>query len=107
MSEPIEIIIDKDGYPLDECLQQMNKHLKDIDQDHRAYVRNYLEQMLENSIYASGGFEKDGLFRFSTGGWSGNEDFIHMLHSETMVEMLYLAKWERGGHWYYDFKGWK
>lgn len=105
MSKVVEIIIDQDGYPLDRCLDQMNAHLKDYKvESHKGLVRNYLEQMLENSIYASGGFEEDGFFRFSTGGWSGNEDFVHMLHKDTMVELLYLRKWERGGHWYYDLK---
>ena len=39
---------------------------------------------------------------FSTGGWSGCEDFIDAVLQNTMLNVMYYSAWKRGGH--YEFR---
>jgi len=43
------------------------------------------------------------LYKFSTGGWSGNEDIVAAIEANQMLTMLGAWSWQRGGHYEYRF----
>ena len=102
-------MFDENQYPTEQCLAEIEKYVGEYEPGKQfgtfpEDILTLLEEMIERCTYASG--EWDGeYFRFSTGGWSGCEDFIEALHSGRIgwVRQLFLHKWERGGHWYYKF----
>ena len=43
------------------------------------------------------------VYRFSTGGWSGNEDIVAAIEANQIVQMVGAYSWQRGGHYEYRF----
>jgi hypothetical protein len=41
---------------------------------------------------------------FHTIGWSGNESLIEALLDNKPFSLMWYAKWERGGHYYFEIK---
>ena len=43
------------------------------------------------------------IYRFSTGGWSGNESIVSAIEANEIVQMVGAWSWRRGGHYEYRF----
>lgn len=107
--------IDEDGYPTEETLDEMCAYLRGpVGDELKRRFEHVLTVFIESTIYASGGWV-DGIdirgkptrvFSFSTGGWSGCEDFIYRLRNfdggAGLGWMCYWARQDRSGHFYFD-----
>lgn len=109
----MRIDFDRDDYPTPGSLQRITDRLAEggnID-ELWALLESCLRSAVDGNVYASGGFEMKELrgeparlFRFSTGGWSGNEHLIDVLFSGLhggILKSMFLQAWESGGHWYF------
>lgn len=76
-------MVDKDGYPTREELEKIRKWPYD---DPEGVLRFIGERWYWHDWWG----EKDGLWVFATGGWSGNEDLIKALQ-ESMVWFAHFA----------------
>lgn len=92
-----EELLDEDGYPTDLCLLQIESY--DITE---RGVEPLLELLESVWYHGSWGFIREGdKLELHTGGWSGNEDIIHVLQKT----LFWAFCWEssrRGGHYYFD-----
>lgn len=77
MKEPT---FDKDGYPTEETLQEIRQWKNENNQDAIDLLR-YIQAAW---YYPDRAKDKDGLFVFSTGGWSGNESLIQALQENSI-----------------------
>lgn len=88
--------MDEHGYPTKEELEKIKNW------DYRDFGRlmEYVESLWK---YGGNFWEEFGnTYSISTGGWSGNEDIIEALGSNTIFWLLHWQQSSRGGH--YIFK---
>lgn len=87
--------LDDDGYPTEESLRQIAQAPIRSRKDCAALLGHV------RSIWQWGPTqvtEENGMFRLSTGGWSGNEDIVAALQDNTMFWALCWESSRRGGH---------
>jgi hypothetical protein len=104
MSFPDDLDVDNDGYPNDEVIDQICK-ADDISHAARWLVETF-PKLVESIPYGYVNVEDDAddfgspmkVVKYSTGGWSGQEAFINAVES-SMLGVLYLYSWQRGGHY--------
>lgn len=108
MSEPT---FDRDGYPTDETLERiaawpietMRDAADAMDFAGRAWsYPDYweCEPRWDDPEWSD---HPRRVYRFSTGGWSGNESIVAAIEGNTMLQMLGAYSWRRGGHYEYRF----
>lgn len=100
-----ELLVDDEGYPTKEWLNFI-KNYKNFDE---IPIKEFLE-LLRKSWWASQmlfvlhkKYCKERMLELHTGGWSGNEEIIHAILSNTVLinlKMKYIA-WNIGGHYYF------
>ena len=84
--------MDNDGYPDDNELQRIREWPKDW-----AALLEYVHSLW---WMPSWGWSQDGnTYKFSTGGWSGNEDLIAALEGNWAFWMICWVQSRRGGHY--------
>ena len=105
---PLSVDLDDDGYPCEawiEALKAANDVLgagKWLANTFPLIVRDIGNTFEPQVFEGKDDFDHRILvIRYSTGGWSGQEDFISAL-SSTCVNWLYSWSWQRGGH--YEFR---
>ena len=106
---PESLECDSGPYPDDDCLQQ----IRDADamrDGARWMVEMFPELASELEPYAHCEVTIDvdvfgnpeHVISFSTGGWSGCEDFINAVLGNVLLNVMYYSAWKRGGH--YEFR---
>ena len=96
--------IDQDGYPTDQYLDWIKSY--DITQES---AFDLLMDVLDN-WWMSYGVKIQRLYRgerkvhMSTGGWSGNEDMIQALRSNTLFWPFHFYNHRAGGHFTFIFR---
>lgn len=95
--------LDDDGYPTDEALLKIREWPDSDFHGLMDYVKSlwYFQEYFCVGEALDIGNEKVTEYRLSTGGWSGNEDIIGAIHTNTMVQALYWWSSRRGGHYVY------
>jgi len=101
---------DEDGYPTEESLEKLEYVLKGND------IRKAMEAFysaLKENYYTYDGFvgitevdvrgEMTKVWQYHTGGWSGNEDIIGILHQSILWSLL-IERYDKGGHYYFKIK---
>lgn len=83
----------RDGYPTKETLSAIR--CWDWDE---ASMRSLLEFIRTAWRYPEMVVQSDGLWKFSTGGWSGNEDLMDAFSKYHMARVRYSAYFS-GGHY--------
>ena len=81
MKEPT---FDRDGYPTKETLQVIEKW-DDYTEQGRMELLRFIQKAW---YYPDWVAEKDGLFVFATGGWSGNEELISAFRENVLWHIL-------------------
>ena len=81
----MKIQFDKHGYPTEESLEYVRKFPLTAD---RKKIEELLRDIMEAWMYSDRAQEKNGLWVFSTGGWSGNEDLLSALFSSPLWNSL-------------------
>jgi len=89
---------DENGYPTEkEILTIKNWNVVEGD------VMELVEYVRTKWWQRGWGFTlEDDKLELHTGGWSGNEEIIGALQSNTMFWMFYWEQSKRGGHYYFD-----
>ena len=95
----------EDGYPTEASLERLRKALQDED-THKA-IEAFYAALRENRWPDWCGPERvevrgevKDVWAYHTGGWSGNEDIISVLH-ESWLWGLLLERYDTGGHFYF------
>lgn len=83
-----------DGYPTEQTLQAIREW-----PIFETGLRPLLEFMQKAWKYQDYARERDGLWTFSTGGWSGNEELIATLDSLPWQGLARSVAWFNGGHY--------
>lgn len=105
---PQTIDLDDDGYPTDDWIAAMSQANDALSA--ARWMRDKFPEFVwaigntfEPNVYqGKDDFDHDILvIRYSTGGWSGQEEFINAVESGP-CGWLYLWSWRRGGH--YEFR---
>ena len=93
-------IIDTDGYPTQEALLKVSRFdaVKDID--------GFLNLIRLLWSYPDRFVLRGNTLYLSTGGWSGNENVIEAMKHNFFFFVAH-KKWLRGGHYWFDIKGFK
>lgn len=90
------ILIDKDGYPTEESLLDIEERHISSDQE----VINVLEEIKNAWKYKDWAKKiSDELYQFSTGGWSGNELMIFAFENNVMCQVYCKIFSIEGGHY--------
>lgn len=105
---PDALDIDDDGYPSEDRLQQIREG--DGAKNGATWLVEIFPRLAASLPYAYCSVEDGTDFleepetriKFSTGGWSGCEDFIEAVLGNITIAALYYHSWERGGH--YEFR---
>ena len=108
MSEPT---FDGDGYPTDDTLERIREWPVKTNDDFAAVMDfvgsawSYPDsweciERWEDPDWPS--FPKR-VYRFSTGGWSGNESIVSAIEGNDIVQGVGAWSWRRGGHYEYRF----
>lgn len=106
---PIESLeIDRDGYPDEAVLERIAAIRTDVVEAHR-FMREDFPRLCEELAagYATSRRETvDGVdtLRFSTGGWSGCEDFMNAVLAARGCR-AYFVEWRRGGGYTFEIPG--
>lgn len=96
-------MLDSDGYPDEEALEQIKKW----DAFDKQGIDRLLDLVYDNTkwpdrqIYRG----KKGKYVYHTGGWSGNEDVIAALMGNFIFRAVFWQSEERGGHFTFKIKG--
>ncbi len=102
---PDTLDVDDDGYPDDARLEQI-RTADSVGTGGRWLIETFPE--LAKSLGYASCEVTDGLdildhpekrITFSTGGWSGCEDFIAAVLGNLMINMMFYYSWQRGGHY--------
>ena len=100
-------MLDKDGYPTNECLEIIKKwHFSDAEGWFK-FIKKYWRHS------SFGWIEEDGLYGFdkkmfvhryyiSTGGWSGNESIIIAMEQNVCMWNVVWFQSQRGGHYIFE-----
>ena len=83
-------MLDKDGYPTDKTLEEIEKW--DPTDFH-----GLAEFLCENWLYPNYAKLKGDILEISTGGWSGHEDMLSCL--SPVWRLMWFQSQRRGGHW--------
>ena len=104
----LEYIIDDEGYPTPAYLESIRSW------PHESGYNNLMDYVARgwwngnSSISKSHRVEKEqfvaDIFRLSTGGWSGNEDIIAVLHGNALFYIMCWHSSQKGGHYKYEIK---
>lgn len=94
-----------DGYPTEASLNRLRRAL--ADGDVKKAARAFYGALRENR-YGNCGPERVevrgetmDVWGYHTGGWSGNEAIIQVL-SGSIFWNMFLERYDRGGHYYFD-----
>ena len=108
---------DKHGYPTNKELKELGKMTWVIlgkqkpvsfNGEHIQDILDYLEDIWWCSERQMKYYKRKGkiYLQLHTGGWSGNEEIINLLHG-TMFWHLWWIKTIRGGHYYFEIEALK
>lgn len=108
MSEPT---FDADGYPTDETLQRIETWPVTDNADFAAVMDfagrawSYPDRWECEAQWIDPDWPSypKRVYRFSTGGWSGNESIVAAIEANAIVQMVGAWSWQRGGHYEYRF----
>lgn len=90
----MKIQFDKDGYPAEESLEYIRRFPLTPD---REKIDELLRDIVEAWMFSDRAQEKNGLWVFSTGGWSGNESLIYALQQSSLWAILHWRSVEFSG----------
>ena len=98
----IEPTYDKDGYPTEVTLETIEKWGPTFT---KGTAKNLLDFCFE--AWSSYGWSaQDGyVWKFSTGGWSGNEEIISAMTENYVFWSLCWKESKRGGHYEFTIEG--
>ena len=84
---------DSNGYPSEAALNKVTEWEWNDLEGCMVFVRSLWQ-------YADCGYwdNDNGVYRISTGGWSGNEDLIEALRKNHVLWLVHWAQSRRGGH---------
>jgi hypothetical protein len=102
IDENFEIRFTPDGYPDDSCLDAIRYYdisTKDLDTIEKV-LKIVLDAIVRAWQFEDRAKTKDGLYVFSTGGWSGHEDILQAFE-ESKLSMLALRERISGGLFVY------
>lgn len=100
-----DILLDNEGYPIDEFLKFIKYYTPE-----RMPILNFIEILCDGWYFGDWGYKLHRKyagkrkFELHTGGWSGNEATIEAVLSNiylTHFTMRYV-KWFTGGHYYFE-----
>ena len=108
MPEPT---FDRDGYPTDETLDRIATWPIETNADFAAVMDfagrawSYPDgwECVERETEPDWPSYPYRVYRFSTGGWSGNESIVSAIEQNQIVQMVGAWSWQRGGHYVYRF----
>ena len=107
MNEPT---FDKDGYPTEETLERIATWPIETVADMHAAMDfagsawSYPDRWETfEEINATNPAAPERVYRFSTGGWSGNESIVGAIERNLVLQMMGAYSWQRGGHYVYRF----
>jgi hypothetical protein len=106
MSEPT---FDADGYPTDETLERIRSWPIATNDDFAAVMDfagsawSYPDrwERIDHWIDPDWPSYPKRVYRFSTGGWSGNESIVEAIEANAVLQMVGAWSWQRGGHYEY------
>jgi hypothetical protein len=92
--------MDNDGYPEEHELKSVRLW------PHECGWRGLMDNVRDLWKYPDyfGGPDEKGMYKLSTGGWSGNEEIIYALQKNTMFWMMCWVSSRRGGHYEFEVK---
>lgn len=97
--------LDVSGYPTEEYLQFIRDYKPDV-----MPIEDFLKIIFSSWYHGAYGYSLGRAYKgvkkleLHTLGWSGNEDVIEVLLSNTYLThfSLQYKKWETGGHYYFN-----
>ena len=109
--ETQEPTFDADHYPTDETLRLIREWSIDsmqaaadaMDFAGKAWAYSKQWEMEERWDDPDWPSHPKRVYRFSTGGWSGNESIVSAIEENQMLQILGAWSWRRGGHYEYRF----
>lgn len=101
MTLPDTLDVDDDGYPDEARLAEISA--ADAVEDGARWMVETFPKLAASLGYGHVDVtdvfgEPEKRIEFSTGGWSGCEDFIAAVLQNTMLNAMYYHSWQRGGH---------
>lgn len=100
-----------DGYPTEESLKRLSDALRD--KDVRRSLKAFYAALHENHYPDYCGPDRVkvrghviDVWAYHTGGWSGNEQIIGVLQSESFMWGYLLERYDAGGHFYFKPLTW-
>ena len=101
--DPVDAELDADGYPLDECLEEIKRWPIEDRDGWLAYVRALwnVDYGDERQEYANDG---ESRLVLTTGGWSGNEEIIGAMSDNTVLYMMTWISSRRGGRFEFQLR---
>lgn len=102
-----EILLTENGYPTEEWLE----FIKNFVPDNIFTIKKFIDLLQDGwnkevgSIKLPGKYNCTQKLELHTGGWSGNEEIMEAILSNINLTDLVMKykKWERGGHYYFEF----
>lgn len=106
-----EPTFDSDGYPTDETLERIKAWPIETNNDFgavmdfagRAWAHYGIWECIERWEDPDWPRFPQRVYRFSTGGWSGNESIVAAIEANQMLQIFGAWSWQRGGHYEYRF----
>ena len=106
-----EPTFDRDGYPTEETLERIRTWPIDTAADMHAamdfagrawsYPDRWVRTEEADPYFPT--LPPKRVYRFSTGGWSGNESIVAAIEQNPLLQALGAYSWKRGGHYEYRF----
>jgi len=93
--------MDVDGYPEESELETITKW----DPMDFQGLMDYVHDIWWMKYWGWKYDEVSGMYRISTGGWSGNESLVYAMQANSVWWALHWQLSKRGGH--YEFKGYQ
>ncbi len=108
---PNNLEVDQDEYPLESTLVAIRE--ADDWEGAQAWMLEVFPTFSEKVSYSSCRIEEAESslgspvkhICFSTGGWSGAEDFIEAVVGNLAIRALHYVEWKRGGHYVFEVGG--
>ena len=106
-----EVGFDRDGIPTDATLERISSWPIKTNADFavvmdfagRAWSYPDRWECIESEADPDWPSHPKRVYRFSTGGWSGNESIIAAIEANEIVQIVGAWSWRRGGHYEYRF----